>query len=457
MLRISRILHAGYLFEHEGLRVAFDPIFENPFSGNCHAFPEVRFDLEAIRALELDAVFISHVHEDHCSLMSLDLLRRETPIYVYCPQEALREMIRALGFHQVHALELDAPVELGPLEVIPRRALDAEIDAIFEIRAAGLNVLNVVDAWIDPGTLKQLVGRQCWDLVLWPFQTMRELEVLSPTRSSPASGLIPPEWVEQLRALAPRAVVASSCQFLLEPWSWYNQAFFPISYAGFRQQLLAILPEAPVLRLDPGAALRLGPGGRLEAAPPLSWVELRGDPEADYEYQPALIPPSTEEIARHFPVSAAQAAVVEEYCRTGLLERYRALGPSMEDYFSRPRRWRLSVYDHLGGVAHHHYTVADERIEPASAEGSEPEWSTEVPAAKLYGALALGESLSSLYLRINAAPIVGLPETVDVLEDPLIRCLFQGVFGAYQRAQLRRLSQSAACLPRRMDGRSTKR
>lgn len=454
MLRVSRVLHAGYVFEAGGARVAFDPIFESPFSGNCHAFPEVRFDLEAIRELELDAVFISHLHEDHCSLSSLDLLRRQTPIYVYCPQEELREMIRALGFTKVHALRLDQAVELGALAIIPRRALDAEIDAIFEIRAGDLNVLHVVDAWIDPATLEQLLARGRWDLVLWPFQTMRELEVLCPTRSAPATGLIPPEWAEQLRALAPRAVVASSCQFLLEPWSWYNQAFFPISYAGFRRQLAAIVPAAQVLRLDPGDALSLGPGGVLAAAPRLPWVEVIGDAEVDYDYQPELVPPPTSEIARRFPVSAAQVAVVEEYCRAGLLARYRGLGPSMEDYFSRPRRWRLSVYDHLGGVAHHHYLIAAETIELAPADGSPLGWTTELPAAKFYGALALGESLTSLYLRVNAGPIEGLPE-VDVLEDPLIRCLFQGVFGAYQRAQLQRLSPSAASLPSRIDGRST--
>ena len=36
-LTISRILHAGYVFECDGSRIAFDTIFENPFSRNCHA------------------------------------------------------------------------------------------------------------------------------------------------------------------------------------------------------------------------------------------------------------------------------------------------------------------------------------------------------------------------------------------------------------------------------------
>ncbi|STR27966.1 Uncharacterised protein [Janthinobacterium lividum] len=113
-LKISRILHAGYVFECEGTAIAFDPIVENPFSRNCHAFPPVRFDLDAVRRLRWDAVFISHFHDDHCSLDSLDALDRATPIYLYCVFDELFAMLRALGFTQVRRLHVDVPVQVGP-------------------------------------------------------------------------------------------------------------------------------------------------------------------------------------------------------------------------------------------------------------------------------------------------------------------------------------------------------
>ncbi len=100
-LTISRILHAGYVFECGGTSIAFDPIVENPFSRNCYPFPDVRFDHAKIRALRFDAVFISHFHDDHCSLDSLDYLDRDTPIYLYCIFDELFDMIRALGFTTV--------------------------------------------------------------------------------------------------------------------------------------------------------------------------------------------------------------------------------------------------------------------------------------------------------------------------------------------------------------------
>ena len=151
-LKISRILHAGYVFECEGTAIAFDPIVENPFSRNCHAFPPVRFDLDAVRRLRWDAVFISHFHDDHCSL------DRATPIYLYCVFDELFAMIRALGFTSVERLHVDVPVRVGAIEVIPRRALDDDVDSLFQVRAAGLNVLNVVDSWIGPETLAQLAA-----------------------------------------------------------------------------------------------------------------------------------------------------------------------------------------------------------------------------------------------------------------------------------------------------------
>jgi L-ascorbate metabolism protein UlaG (beta-lactamase superfamily) len=441
-LRISRILHAGYVFECDGTRIAFDTIFENPFSRNCHAFPDVRFDHEQIRRQRFDAVFISHFHDDHCSLESLDLLDRATPLHIYCLFDELFDMVRQLGFSQVHALRLNEPVRVGAFEVIPREAMDADVDSMFQVKAAGLNVLNVVDSWIDDGTLAGLVEEGPWDMVLWPFQTMRELEVLAPSRAVAAPPELPEEWLAQLKALNPRYVVPSSCQFLQEPWSWYNRAFFPISYAQFAQEVGAALPEARVVRLDPSAS-RLLDATSLRPAPPLRWVIPVGDQDVDYVYEGNAAPPSTADIARHFaPLTEAQHARVMAYCRVDLFERY----PEVEaasGYFDRPRIWQLSVYDHAGQATRFRY-----RLEPDGGarldEGAGPlAWTTDIPAAKLYAALELGESLTSMYMRINDTAFDANIERdladADVVDDPLIRCLFSDSFGAYQAAQLRRL------------------
>jgi hypothetical protein len=443
-LKISRILHAGYVFESEGTQIAFDPIFENPFSRNCYAYPEVRFDHEQIKKLKLAAVFISHYHDDHCSLESLDLLDRQTPIYIFCVFEELLIMIQRLGFRNVFAIAIDVPIQIGAITVTPRRALDSEVDSIFQIQASGLNVLNVVDSWIDWETLDQLTKEAPWDLILWPFQTMREIEVLSPSRAQPAPNELPPEWIKQLQKLNPRYIIPSSCQFLLESWSWYNHAFFPVSYRQFQAEMGKALPNTKVVRMNPSVSFVLYPDSiRISSA--LTWVQPVGEQNVDYKYDPNVKPPSTAEIAMHFAaLSEIQTARVYEYCHKGLLEKYNSLEAPADPYFEKPRHWQLKIYDHQGQPRDFHYRIEGGSIESTNLEAGELGWLTEIPISKIFAALELGESLTSMYIRINdqvfAPEIEKEIESADIVEDPLVRCLFSGNFGAYQKAQLERLN-----------------
>jgi hypothetical protein len=309
------------------------------------------------------------------------------------------------------------------------------------VKAGGLNVLNVVDSWIDETTLAQLVREGPWDMVLWPFQTMREIEVLAPSRAAAAPPSLPEEWIVQLRALDPRYVVPSSCQFLQEPWSWYRRAFFPISYAGFAQQVTAALPRASVVRLDPSVSVRLD-ATSLRPAAPLSWVIPVGPQDVDYTYEGHAAAPNTADIARHFaPLSTAQFERVIDYCRSVLLEKYGAV-EATSTYFDQPRIWQLSIYDHAGEVTCFRYRLEGDVASPDDGTGPLG-WTTEIPAAKLYAALEEGESLTSAYVRINDAVFNADIERdlaqADVVDDPLIRWLFSDTFGAYQAAQLRRL------------------
>ncbi|HEX9172843.1 MAG TPA: MBL fold metallo-hydrolase [Telluria sp.] len=443
-LTISRILHAGYVFACDGTLIAFDPIFENPFSRNCHAFPDVRFDHERIRNLRFDAVFISHFHDDHCSLESLDFLDRRTPIYLYCSFDELFGMLGELGFVNVIKLETDLAVSVGPFQVIPREALDSDVDSMFQIKAAGLNILNVVDSWISDATLAELAQQAPWDMVLWPFQTMLETDVLSPSRAAPASRESPAEFMEQLRVLNPRFVVPSSCQFEQEPWSWYNQRFFPISYRQFQRDVGSVLPGAQVVRLDPSVSVTLD-AASLVSSPALDWVIPVGAQDVDYEYDAGRQAPPTAEIARHFaPLTAAQTSTVIDYCQTGLLAAYGEMEVLEDSFFEKPRVWQLSVYDHEGSATHFRYSIDGERMEHCAEGAGRLAWTTEVPASKLYAALALGESLTSMYMRINDvrfdAEIEDEIGEADIVDDPLIRCLFNDAVCAYQAAQLRRLT-----------------
>ncbi len=444
-LKISRILHAGYVFEQGDTQIVFDPIFENPFSKNCYAFPSVRFDYEKIKNLQFTAIFISHFHDDHCSLESLNLISKDTPIYLYCLFDEMFLLIRELGFKNIHALKINESVQIGSLEIIPRRALDVEVDSLFQIKAAGLNILNVVDSWIDEQTLGQLVQNGPWDMVLWPFQTLREIEVIAPNRGNVAPENLPSEWIHQLKALNPKYVVPSSCQFVQESWSWYNQALFPVTYQQFKKEISLALPNTEVIRMNPSVSIYLDKNSVRQSSR-LDWIEALGDPNVDYSYQPLVAPPTTAELSKNFePLTAKQNEKVLSYCQAGLLTKYNSLSILEETYFEKPRLWKLAVYDHHGAEQIFYYQIDQYGIAPSFNLTEQISWLTEIPIYKLHSALDSGEALTSLYIRINdtkfPSEIEKEIESVDITEDPLIRCLFNGEFGAYQKAQLRQIQQ----------------
>lgn len=443
---VSRVLHAGYIFEHENTKIIFDPIFENPFSRNCFAFPKVSFEIEAVKKLKFSAIFISHYHDDHCSLESLDLLDRETPVYLYCHIEELFELIKEMGFTKVYSLEIDSVVNISSISVTPRLALDADVDTIFEIIAGDVKILNVVDAWIDPLTLDALAMKAPWDLVLWPFQTMLEIHVLSPKRIKKYVPEIPNEWIQQLKSLQPKNIVPSSCQFLQEDWSWYNQSMFPISYQYFSQEIQSELPTAKILRLDPGSSVNVS-RNEVEIAANLKWIQKTDSETVDYKYQPPLVFPETAEIAKKFAeLNSKQIETVLYYCQHQLVEILNSIGISTDPYFDKIRIWHLSLFNHLGAATNFYYKIENRKIEQIEAQDIKRSWTTKLPMRKLYQAISEGEALTSMYIRINDDIFDEQAEielhSADLLSDPLIHALSYKSEISYQKAQLKKIKFS---------------
>ena len=445
-IKITRILHAGYIFEDKTCKIVFDPIFENPFSVNCYAYPNLEFDFEKIKQLKFDAVFISHFHDDHCSFESLNLIKRSTPIYIYCLNEEMLQLIRKLGFSNVYALSLGETVQVGNLKVTPHRALDEEVDCIFQIGSENLNILNVVDSWIDYDKVKELSSIK-WNLILWPFQTMREIEVLSPNRFEKASEEIPFEWVEQLQSLNPKYLIPSSCQFINEKWSWYNHAFYPISYQKFIKQMQQALPFAKIFKFNAGASIVLSEN-EFNWLEMVDWVKPIGPQDLDYEYKPNQKAPSMFEVAKNFKaLSFEQRQQINDFCQIQLVEKLNKLEIVAEDYFNQSLFvWRLKVYINQGAdVAIYDFKKINNKFELLAQAENESEffWLTEISDSKLWSAVFEAEALTSLYLRINDHQFKPKNEKIlkeiSLTEDPLVRVLYDDSFASYQKNQLQKL------------------
>jgi L-ascorbate metabolism protein UlaG (beta-lactamase superfamily) len=97
------LANEGVLIATDETRIVFDPLFRNDF-GTYRLLPQ---ELErALFAGEppftgLDAVFISHYHEDHFSPVDvLRLLKERREIRLYAPAQAVTEMRRIAGDHE---------------------------------------------------------------------------------------------------------------------------------------------------------------------------------------------------------------------------------------------------------------------------------------------------------------------------------------------------------------------
>lgn len=433
---------------YQGVEIIFDPIFENPFSHNCYAFPEIEFDHQKIKKLNFSAIFISHFHDDHCSLVSLDLLNRNTPIFLYCIHEELFKIIRQLGFKNIFSLKLNESIIIGDFEIIPREALDIDVDCLFQIKVADFNILNVVDSWISIPCFEILQHQGPWDLILWPFQNMQEIEVISPRQlinsKSTLQQKIPIELIEQLKILKPRYLVPSSCQFRIEPGSWYNSVFFPVSYKSFQLEIETHLVNTKIIRMNPGVSLILNIQN-CELSNSLDWIKPIGDQNVDYEYNAKFNIPKMNDLVNYFPILDVQQILkLKEFCESEIFERFNNVFNQETNYFQKQKYWRLTILNSNTEFITYYYQISIMKLERISyVEEIEIQWTTDIFSYKLYSALFSGESLTSLFIRVNDFDFTELihNELVDFdpLEDPLIQVLFNQQFAAYQKNQLKNI------------------
>ena len=118
--RAHYLANASVMVAHGAAKVVFDPLFRNDFG----QYERVPAEMEqALFAGEppfddIDAIFISHSHEDHFDTgLMLEFLVARTEIHLYAPAQAVADMERAAAggqgtvFDRVHAVtpEYGAP------------------------------------------------------------------------------------------------------------------------------------------------------------------------------------------------------------------------------------------------------------------------------------------------------------------------------------------------------------
>jgi len=116
VLRATFLGHQGWQLSTERTHLLVDPLLTEGFGHRGLAgrvFPPRRFDFEAMPSI--DAVWLTHEHDDHFDLPSLRRLDRSVPVYVSSRSSvALRGVLADLGF-TVHVAEPDSITRIGGL------------------------------------------------------------------------------------------------------------------------------------------------------------------------------------------------------------------------------------------------------------------------------------------------------------------------------------------------------
>jgi UDP-MurNAc hydroxylase len=116
-MRLTNYANACCVMEAEGFRVLTDPwLVDGVFEGAwCH-YPPLSTRPEDLS--DVDALFVSHVHPDHCDARTLRVFRRDIPIAVLDHRpNFLHRVLREMGFTNLVPIADGAQGGLGPFYV----------------------------------------------------------------------------------------------------------------------------------------------------------------------------------------------------------------------------------------------------------------------------------------------------------------------------------------------------
>lgn len=110
-MKITHLKSATELIEANGVKILTDPwLVDGEYYGSWYHVPSYRGIIEDI---EVDYIYISHIHPDHLSIKTLARIRKNIPVLVHkYATSFLKNNIERLGFN-VKELEHNTPYSLG--------------------------------------------------------------------------------------------------------------------------------------------------------------------------------------------------------------------------------------------------------------------------------------------------------------------------------------------------------
>lgn len=169
---------ATAILEHNGKRMLFDPWLDDGiFHGSWYHFPPPALGIEDMG--HLDYVYISHIHEDHCSAGTIKHINTDAEIILMDRHPNLvLNYLNNHGFHfkKIHLLKARNPIEIEPgliLEIIEPNPADEMahlIDSSLVINWDNHVIFNANDCQPHQSGIDYLLSQyKRIDLALLPY------------------------------------------------------------------------------------------------------------------------------------------------------------------------------------------------------------------------------------------------------------------------------------------------
>lgn len=146
---IKHISSACHILTSGDTKILVDPWLEDgEFYGSWFHYPPITSDYDEINN-EVDAIYISHIHQDHCSKKTLEKINKDIPIIIHkFAFPFLKRNIESLGFKTIE-LKHGEPFNVGNFEIEVYAADNCDPELCHKFFGCGINETKMGSTTID--------------------------------------------------------------------------------------------------------------------------------------------------------------------------------------------------------------------------------------------------------------------------------------------------------------------